>query len=280
MKEIASNYISTRDGLKLYYDLNVVDKALAMVCIFHGHGEHSGRYRHLVEYLNDHHVSCLAVDFRGHGQSSGQRGHMPSLDHVLNDMEEALKVARLNDLEAPLFIFGHSFGGCMVLNYILRKPILELSGFIASSPWLKLAFEPPRWKVKLGETMAGILPKISQPTDLDPTKLSKKQEVVDAYRTDPLVHNRMTARFFSEVTKAGQYARSHADKVELQGLVYHGTDDGIIDFDASKSFAEKSPLVRFHALEGYYHEPHNDKHEEVVFQLISDWVTQAIKSED
>ncbi len=49
----------------------------------------------------------------------------------------------------PVFIYGHSLGGGMVLDYLLRrKP--EITGAIVTSPWLKLSFEPGKVKIAAG----------------------------------------------------------------------------------------------------------------------------------
>ncbi len=46
----------------------------------------------------------------------------------------------------PVYLYGHSLGGGIVLNYILRHNP-KIKGAIVTSPWLRLAFEPPRSKV-------------------------------------------------------------------------------------------------------------------------------------
>ena len=278
MKEKESTHIRSHDGLQLNYEIKTVESPIALVCIFHGHGEHLGRYDHVVDYLNSMGVSCIAVDWRGHGRSEGKKGHLPSLNHVLNDIEEVLKLARLTHLDAPLFLFGHSFGGCMVLNYVLRRPTMELAGFVAASPWLALAFQPPSWKVKLGRVMSKLLPKFSQPTDLDPNHLSRNEETVEAYRKDALVHDRMSARFYTEVNAAGNFVLNTTETFSLKGLVYHGSGDQIISFDATAGFAQHHSELDFHEFDGFYHEPHNDEGKESVLKLLGDWILQSTKS--
>jgi alpha-beta hydrolase superfamily lysophospholipase len=272
-----SNYILSGDGIKLNYKISNVDDAIAVVCLLHGHGEHSGRYSHVIEHLNNKGISCVSFDFRGHGISEGKRGHIPSIEVVLNDVEESLKLVRLNHLDIPMFLFGHSFGGCVVLNYVLRKPITELKGFISSSPWLALAFEPPSWKVKLGEFMASTLPRFTLASELDPNHLSKDEPVGIDYVADALVHNKISAGFFSEVSKSGKYALENANNVKLPGLVYHGNADKVIDFESSKLFASKSENVEFKEFDGVYHEPHNDLEKEEVLNTLSSWILKAVK---
>lgn len=272
--ESEGNYILSRDGLKLYYINSNVEDPKAVVCLLHGHGEHIGRYEHVMEFLEKQNIASVGFDFRGHGKSEGKRGHMSSMDQVLGDVEEALKFVRLNYLDVPMILFGHSFGGCVVLNYVLKKPIIELAGFIASSPWLALAFEPPQWKVKLGKIMASIFPKLSLASELDPDHLSKDKEEVEKYVSDSLVHNRISARFFEETSKAGMYVAENSPDIKLSGLVYHGNEDQIISFHATKETAEKSDQIEFHELDGVYHEPHNDEEKEDVLKLISDWISK------
>ncbi|MEQ9405487.1 MAG: alpha/beta hydrolase [Cyclobacteriaceae bacterium] len=277
-KQPDSNYILSGDGLKLNYVIRHEEDPQAVVCILHGHGEHKGRYEHVMKYLNGKSISCMAFDLRGHGLSEGKRGHISSMDQVLNDVEESLKFVRLNYLEIPIFLFGHSFGGCVTLNYVLKKPILELTGFIASSPWLALAFEPPTWKVKMGNALSGILPRLTLKSELDTGALSKDPQVQKAYEEDNLVHNKVSSRFFAETLNAGSYAIQHADNVQLNGLIYHGNSDQIIDFSATKQFvANAGSLVEFHELDGVFHEPHNDIEQNMVFELISDWILKSVK---
>ncbi|MEM9339570.1 MAG: lysophospholipase [Bacteroidota bacterium] len=278
MKEKEGKYIVSSDGFQLNYSINEAESPIAMVCVFHGFGEHLGRYERLVSYLNTRQISCLSMDFRGHGRSQGKRGHLPSIQQMLDDMEEALKLARVTELEVPLFLFGHSLGGCMVLNYALRKPVMELSGFIASSPWLTLAFDPPGWKVKLAKPMSKLWPKLSQPANIDHYALAKNPEMVKTYEDDPLVHNQMTARFFVEVTEAGMYVKEKISELELEGLVYHGTSDRITDFSTTKEISSRSGRIQFRELTDFYHDLHSNLGHESVFQLTSEWISNRVKT--
>ncbi len=274
--ESESNYILSSDGLKLYYIISNVENPRAVVCILHGHGEHIGRYEHVMKHLQGQKIASVAVDFRGHGRSEGKRGHMPSMDQMLGDVEESLKFVRLSYLDVSMFLFGHSFGGCVVLNYVLKKPVIELSGFIASSPWLGLAFDPPRWKVRLGKFMASIFPRLSLTSELNPNHLSKDKLVIEKYISDPLVHNRISARFFQETVNAGMYVSGNSTNIKLPGLVYHGNKDQIISFKATKESVEKSAQIEFHELDGVFHEPHNDEEKGEVLNLISSWITNNL----
>ena len=264
-----TQYFLSQDGLRIYYRHWDCEDASKICCIVHGFGEHSGRYAHVAERLNKAGITVFAMDLRGHGLSQGKKGHAKSYELLMSDIEELLKTARSEYTDLPMFLMGHSMGGNLVGNYVIRMNTNELKGFILSSPWFKLAFDPPAWKVKLGQFFSKVYPALSQPSGLEVNHISRVPEVVQAYIDDPLVHDIMSAGLHAGVSEAGDYAIEKADTIKLKGLVYQGTSDQIIDWKTSREFASRLKDGEFIALDGVYHEPHNDLgQEEVIDRLI------------
>ena len=137
------------DGLQLFaQDWRPESEPHAVVCLVHGIGEHSGRYEHLATFLNQAGYALSAFDLRGHGKSQGQRGHAKTYGVLLDDISRFLaeNVKRFPNLS--FFLYGHSFGGALVLNYVLRcHP--QITGVIATGASLRTAFKPPAWKLIL-----------------------------------------------------------------------------------------------------------------------------------
>jgi alpha-beta hydrolase superfamily lysophospholipase len=265
------------DELNIYGKYWAPDKDIkGVVCLVHGMGEHCNRYGHVGKFLSDHGIALIGYDQRGHGKSEGKRGHTPSFDHLLQGIDNLIHKAKELFPELPLVLYGHSMGGNLVINYAIdRKPILN--GVIASSPFLKLAFEPPAIKVKLGELVKNIFPAFSQSTGLDAKAISRIPEEVQKYENDPLVHDRITAMMFTSVFAAGLQALQKAEEIELPLLLFHGSGDKITSFDASKEFAAKVKNdVTFREFEGAYHETHNDLCREEVLNLIKNWVEERL----
>lgn len=269
-------HISTKDQLSLFGQYwNHGENCKAVVCIAHGMGEHSNRYEHVAAFLNSGGYAVVAIDQRGHGKSPGKRGHINSYEDLMNDIELLILKAQSLFPDKPIFLYGHSMGGNLVLNYSIRRKDLHLKGVIATAPYLKLAFNPPSWKVTLGKTFAGIMPGLTQPTGLDTNALSRDKAVVDFYNNDPLVHDKMSARFFVEVHFAGPYAIEHAAELNIPALVMHGTGDRITSFKATKEFAEKARAnVELKLWEGFYHEIHNEPEKEEVLSFIVNWLNK------
>lgn len=269
-----SNYISATDGIKLHYRHWEASQTDKVICIIHGHGEHSGRYEHVAAHLITNNISVFALDLRGHGLSKGKRGHAPSYELLLKDVEEILKVAREKFIDIPMYLMGHSLGGNLVANFLLKDISNELQGFILSSPWFKLAFDPPKIKLQLGKLMTKIWPAFSEHNGLDKTKLSKDEKEVKKYANDPLVHGMISAGLFSAINLACDYALNNGKKIKTKGLVYHGSDDQIIDVKSSETFANSNELIEWNLLNGVFHEPHNDLEKTAVLDMLCKWIKE------
>ena len=267
----------TFDGLQLFgQSWQPEDRPRAVVCLVHGMGEHSGRYAHVADALIQAGYILFTFDIRGHGKSSGLRGHTPSYEALMKDISSLLEVANKQFPQLSSFLYGHSLGGNLVLNYILRRQS-HLKGVIATDPWLRLAFEPPRFKIILAQITNYIWPSFSQKNGLDTKVLSHDPEVVYAYENDPLVHDHISARMFISIYQAGQWALEHASELPIPLLLMHGGDDKLSSVEASREFADKiTKNCTLKIWDGLYHEIHNEPEKEEVFKFLIDWLDKEV----
>jgi len=266
---------NTFDELQLFgqsWKSDMTSKAI--ICLIHGFGEHSGRYVQVAERLTKDGYSLITFDLRGHGKSPGLRGHISSYEALLRDISSLLEISKKRFPQIPTFLYGHSWGGSLVLNYVLQyKP--QLKGVIVTGPWLQLAFEPPLYKVILSKIMNSIWPSFLQISGLDTKELSHDSKIVKAYKKDPLVHSYISARMFVNIYKSGRWALEHASEFNLPLLLMHGGEDKIISCKASCEFAKKlidSKNCTFKLWEGLYHEIHNEPKKEEVLKFIINWL--------
>jgi alpha-beta hydrolase superfamily lysophospholipase len=268
----------TFDGLQLFGQSWQPDdvQSRAVICLVHGLGEHSGRYNYVADQITQAGYTLLSFDLRGHGQSQGPRGHTPSYEALLNDINFFLNEVDKNFPELPHFLYGHSLGGNLVLNYILRRQS-RLKGVIATDPWLRLAFEPPRVKVILAQITNYIWPSFSQKNGLDTKVLSRDPEIVRACENDPLVHDNISARMFISIYQSGRWALEHASEFPLPLLLMHGGDDKITSLEASREFASKvTGKCTFRIWDGLYHEIHSEPEKQAVFAFLISWLNKII----
>lgn len=248
----------------------------AVLVLVHGMGEHTTRYTtSLIPKLVEHNFAIVAFDHFGHGKTTGKRGHCPNYKAVLESIEKSIEKATELFPDKPIFLYGHSMGGNAVINYTLRKQH-NLKGVIASSPFLKLAFQPPQWKLSLGKLMQKIAPSVTLSNELNPNDISRDQKEVDKYIKDPLVHDKISANFSLSFMDAGNWAIENTQRLITPMFLIHGTADKIIDYRGTKRFAEKSENATLQLYEDGYHELHNDLCKEEVLTDITNWLNSKV----
>ena len=248
----------------------------AVVVLVHGFGEHSGRYADfVVPKLLAEDLAVVTYDNFGHGKTNGKRGHCPSYDALMYVLGSVIHKAQDEHTGLPIFLYGHSMGGNLVLNYALRKDP-KLAGIVATSPYLRLAFKPPAWKMSLGKIMLNLLPSITLPSGLDPAGISRIPEEVTKYKQDTLVHDKVSPMFSFPIMDAGEWAIANASELLLPTLLLHGTGDKIIDHKATVQFHEAAPKSELHLFEDGYHELHNDVEQNKAMKTITTWITSRL----
>jgi alpha-beta hydrolase superfamily lysophospholipase len=178
---------------------------------------------------------------------------------MLDSVKIILEEAQTRFPGLPRFLYGHSMGGAVVVNYLLKRPA-NVKGALVTAPLFQLAFEPPAFKVFLGRIMNNIFPKFTEKANLDADAISRDKEEVRKYNADPYNHGRITTGLFFGMQEAGKWALAHASELKTPLLVMHGTADRLNSYEASKAFSEKASdhFITFKTWEGYYHELHNE----------------------
>ena len=249
----------------------------AVVILVHGMGEYSRRYeRTVVPLLLKSSIAVISYDQFGHGHSQGQKGHHPGYYYLLDSIEHLISKAAVLFPLKPVFLYGHSMGGNVVINFTLRRTH-HLKGVIATSPFLRLAFDPPGWKLFFGKWIDKIYPSLTMPNELDLQFLSKDQEEIAAYKNDPLIHDKVSTRYSLKMMKTGEWAIHHASSLTTPMLLMHGTKDQITSHLASKEFADNAKgMVTYVPVENGYHELHHDLEKDMVLARICDWIKEQI----
>ena len=243
-----------------------------VLVLVHGLGEHAGRYEAVGRRLAESDYALAGFDMRGHGRSAGPRGHTPGYDALLDDVAAFVPHVRLRFPGSPLFLYGHSLGGNLVLNFALRRRP-ELQGVIATSPWLRVAVAPPPAKLLLARVLNKIAPAFTQEWELQTEDLSHDVRTAQAYDEDPLVHGRISARLFVALSDAGMWALQHAGDFPLPLLLMHGSADNVTSPEASREFAAHAgQRVTWRLWDGLFHELHNEVSRDEVLDYVVRWL--------
>ncbi len=266
--------IASADGTKLSYRAWPKADAELTFAVVHGLGDHARRYERFAQAMTRYGFGTFAVDLRGHGKSAGSRGHVGKWSQWTDDV--AAFVEHVEGVVGREVVpLGHSFGGAALLSTVLEHKLPNTNRFVLSSPALRLKVSVPALKLTLGKAASKILPRLTLNNEVDPRTLSRIPEVVEAYRTDPLVHSKISLRMYSEWTDACQRIFVRAGEIRLPFLILAGTDDRLIDPEGSKELHQLAPSVsELSLLDGRYHEPFNDLDNEEVFSVIAHWLAK------
>lgn len=265
--------VQSADGTKLAYRAWPLAGATVTFAVVHGLGEHSGRYERFARGMARHGMATAAVDLRGHGESEGRRGHIDSWSQWVEDTAAFVARVERDATAGEVIPLGHSFGGAVMLTTVGAGKLPHAKRFVLSSPALKLKAHVPVWKDFLAGVTSSLAPGLTLDNEVDPATVSRIPEVVEAYRSDPLVHSKISSRTYAEWMKAAAGNLEFAAEIKIPFLILAGTADRLIDPAGSEELHRRTPhKSELHLLEGRYHEPFNDEGSDEVFDLIAGWV--------
>lgn len=181
--------------------------ARGVIQVNHGLAEHAARYARFADALSGHGFHIYAHDHRGHGYTrapdapQGIFGTPDGGAKVIADIDAVHDLITKEHPGLPVIIFGHSMGGIIALNYVLRHSARVhaaaiwnanfSAGLLGRAAQAILAFE----RFRLGSDVPSrILPKLTfqdwarkipnRRTGFD--WLSHDAAEVDKYVADPL----------------------------------------------------------------------------------------------
>lgn len=265
--------LSLKSGQKLFAWYMAPDSSpKAVICLSHGWGEHSLRYKHWGQKFAENGYAFFAWDHIGHGQSDGQRGHIKGYKVFMEEIDKVLVKAGQTFPGIPLVLYGHSMGGNIVLNFALTRTN-PFNLLIATSPWLQL-YTPASPALKaLVTVLNAAWPSFPITAPLKPEKISHIPEIVAQYPIDPLNHSKITPKLYKVIIDAGEYALEHAHELTKKTLILHGDADEVTSFDKSSEFAAKAPNCSFIPWKDMFHELHNETVQDEVFHMIKEWIS-------
>lgn len=261
-------------GPDLYYaSATPKDGAKAMLGVIHGYADHGARYRHVMGALAEHGIGSVAIDLRGHGRALGPRGFCERFDEFLDDARELRRQVEDRAKGAPVFLFGHSFGGLVATSSILESPG-SYKGLVLSAPFFGLALAVPRVKILAGRLASRLYPRLGLPSGLHGKDMTHDAERARAYDDDPLVFENTTARWFTETTKAQERALANAPRLSLPLFVAFGGADPVASLPAAKRVfdAAGSEDKTWEPLDGLFHEILNEPSWKDLVETIARWV--------
>ncbi|MEP7139901.1 MAG: lysophospholipase [Caldimonas sp.] len=273
-----SRTIRTRDGLELSRRDWPSDGARGTIVIVHGLGEHVDRYRHVAAALNERRWRVVGYDHRGHGRSPGERGRLAAGDDLLADLAAVIDVVRGESIE-PVVLLGHSLGGLVAARFVaggLESPVpgwhRPVDALALSSPALGIPLTPVQ-RLLLA-VLGPIAPDLAVRNGLGAASVSRSAATVSDYESDPLVHDRVSARLTRFIVDGGERVRSLAPRWVVPTLLLYAGSDAIVQPAASAAFAAAAPkgVVTAREFGPLFHEIFNEPERAEVLSVLVAWL--------
>ncbi|KAH9922585.1 lysophospholipase [Amylocystis lapponica] len=244
------------------------DAPHGIILFVHGFGEHISRHEYTHHAWAARGFKVFAYDQRGFGRTALDTEHRSkeaaygktSHHDLLQDLEFWVRRLHAEHTELPLFLYGHSMGGGLVLIFVTRQTgppapdtIQMVSGVVSCSPLLLQTKPVPRIVRTVGGAVAAHLPYFTIPAPVPYEDLTHDQAAREATAKDKLHGRKGSLRGLSDMFNFGEQLLWTDWKnwpKSMPVLLLHGTDDKVTSYKATEEFftnvdAEDKKLILF-----------------------------------
>jgi acylglycerol lipase len=148
-------------------------------------------------------------------------------------------------------------GGLNAFRYVIEaSKKRKLSGLILNAPAFGLESGPSHIEVLLGSLACLLTPSLTIQNRLNPEDISRIPEQVEKYKSDPLIHHRISLQTAKEMIDfQGKLLSMKEISIGIPLLVCHGTADKITSYSKCKEILDKvkSDDQTFIPYEGAFH---------------------------
>lgn len=277
MEHIEGNFKGVRD-VKIYYQAWLpAGTVKAVLLVVHGLGEHSGRYKNVVDHFVPLGYAVYIQDHIGHGKSDGVREMVERFSDFTETLTIFLHMVSAWQPHAPVFLLGHSLGG-LIASYYLLDHQQDFKGAVISAPLVKVGESVSQATILMGKILSKLAPKVGI-ISVDSNGISKDPAVVQAYVADPLVfHGKTPARLAAEMLSAMMRVTSECGKITLPFIVVQGSEDTLVEPSGAQMLYDQAASTdkTIKIYEGLYHEVFNEPERQQVLADVDAWLAARV----
>lgn len=282
----------------LYYEIYPQKTDKGTIVISYGFTETCLKYHELIYYFYEQGYQVAIIDHRGHGKSVREVEditivHIDLFSQYVKDLHRFVHtVVKPYAGSKPLYLYGHSMGGCVAAFYLEQYP-KDFKKAILNAPMLglKLGGCPP-WaarvlcdlKIMKGEGLSRLFTQSGfDPEESFEECSASSQARHDCYlklrRENPDCQTSSASYFWGrEAINAGNFVISEkqAEKVQAPVLLFQAQQDTLVRPAAHKKFISRIKDGRLMVVKGVRHEIYrapNDVLEpylEEIFKFLED----------
>ena len=285
LKHDFNKFKSKIDGIELNFRSWMPEQQInSVVVLHHGFGDHGGRYKNMIQALNDGKTGFYSIDARGHGHSEGKRGHVKDFAEFKNDLDHLIDMVHEKHPETPVILLGHSMGSVVAIDYcISEEHQKKLAALITSAPALIIEMDFVKYIKKfIASKLSRVAPGLVLNAGLDLKHISSCPKAQKAYSDDDLVHGLISVSLGNSFLEIGNKLLERSSNIKLPVFIFQGTADKIASPTSSELLYKKigSSDKTLKMYQDRRHEIFNETEEfrKLPMEELSNWY-QNIKSE-
>lgn len=261
----------TPDGL--FYTVYKAEDAKGLVTISHGFSEGMHKYREFIYILLKSGYSVVIYEHRGHGRSIRQIDdsrtvHIDTFDSYIVDLLYITRNLAIKEAEGlPMYLFGHSMGGCIATLFQEQYPSYYRK-LVLSSPMLGINMAEGI-KAPLAGLLAGIVLKAGKGRDRVPGMGEEKENFETSLTTSEerwrysmrirdanilLQTSAPTFGWAAAALKASKKAVKDEVKINVPTLLFQAETETMVSNKAEDRFSEENSNVKLVRINGSRHE--------------------------
>ncbi len=249
---------ATHDGVPLFYRHWPATEAPArgaIVLLHRGH-EHSGRVAHLADELDLPGFDVFAWDARGHGRSPGARGHAPSFQALVRDLDAF--VAHLGATHGfaveDTAIVAQSVGAVVAATWV-HDYAPKIRALVLASPAFRVRLYVPfaRPGLRLLRRLRG---NFDVQSYVKARMLTHDPARAAGYDADPLITRAISVDILLGLNDAAERVVADAAAITVPTQLLVSGSDYVVEHGPQHRFYERlgSRTKERHVLPGFYHD--------------------------
>lgn len=268
----------------------IAPQAKGVLCLIHGMGEYAERYDTTARFYQRNGFHVVAIDLPGYGHDTGPKGYLGTKQEILTVLQCLVNYVKYRFPHLPIFFFGHSLGGNLCLTYRMTTCRQDISGYILSSPWLRLYFPLSVAKILALRTAARIRPHHlycikgalrQEKQMLGGHKPRKPKDVGSDFMRDELLRPYATVHTMASRMHDAQRILEHPEASHVPIFVFQGDHDRVCSAEASRRFVEKSGAdCRFIPVAGGGHETMHHPDYFKILTMSLDFINTILERRD
>jgi alpha-beta hydrolase superfamily lysophospholipase len=221
------------NGTKIMVQIFSPRESIGTVFLLHGYLDHVGSLQNMIQYLTKHNYSVVSYDLQGHGLSGGEPASVDDFANYVLTLEKLIQRAR-DEMADPFYVIGHSTGGAIAINYVLKhrdhhfRKLVLVAPLVRSNYWY--------W-TKLGYYLAKPFPFIDDIARKF-RKNSSDQKYLAFTKKDPLQPKVLPLNWVGALINWNEEIHTY-NPTNTDTCIIQGNKDETIDWKYNLAFVKK-----------------------------------------